>query len=152
MVQCNHGISLLIKLSLHHKQDDWAKRPLSRQFTMTLKKKSHANFFQGYPHAIHFNFVHLWPSMLFFPFAVFLLCSSTVLSGYCNVSFYFLGILGVMKLHHWWLSWLCIRLPCGRLWVRLRPDQYSGSSNNQGESAAFVITLWQMVRLSSLLE
>ena len=44
--------------------------------------------------------VHLCPSMLLFPFAVFLLCSSTVLSGYCNVSFYFLGILGVMKLHH----------------------------------------------------
>ena len=34
------------------------------------------------------------------PFAVFLLCCSTVLSGQCNVSFYFFGILGVMKLHH----------------------------------------------------
>ena len=31
----------------------------------------------------------------------FLLCCSTVLSGYCNVSFYLLDILNVMKLHHW---------------------------------------------------
>ena len=38
--------------------------------------------------------------MLLFPFAVFLFCCSTVLSGHCNVSFSFLGILGVMKLHH----------------------------------------------------
>ena len=38
--------------------------------------------------------------MLLFPFAAFLLCFSTVLSGYCIFSFYFLGILGVMKLHH----------------------------------------------------
>ena len=42
----------------------------------------------------------LCPSMLLFPFAAFLLCFPTVLSGYCNASFYFLGILGVMKLHH----------------------------------------------------
>ena len=42
----------------------------------------------------------LCPSMLLFPFAAFLLCFPTVLRGYCNVSFYFLGILGVMKLHH----------------------------------------------------
>ena len=35
-------------------------------------------------------------TLLFVPFAVFLLCCSTVSSGYCNVSFYFLGILGVM--------------------------------------------------------
>ena len=36
--------------------------------------------------------------MLLFPLAVFLLCCSKVLSGYCNVSFYFLGSfrLGVM--------------------------------------------------------
>ena len=32
--------------------------------------------------------------MLLFPFAVFLLCCSTVLSGSCNVSSYFLGIFG----------------------------------------------------------
>ena len=42
----------------------------------------------------------LCPSMLLLPVAAFLLCFSTVLSGYCNVSFYFLGILGVLKLHH----------------------------------------------------
>ena len=28
---------------------------------------------------------------------------------------------------HRWLSWLSIGLSCGRLWVRLRPDQHSGS-------------------------
>ena len=38
--------------------------------------------------------------MLLFPFAVLRLCWSTVLSGYCNVLFYFLGILGVMEVHH----------------------------------------------------
>ena len=42
----------------------------------------------------------LCPSMLLFPFAAFLLCFPAVLSGYCIVLFYFLGILGVMKLHH----------------------------------------------------
>ena len=40
-----------------------------------------------------FNLVHSRPSMLLFPFAVFVLCCSTVISGYCNVSFYVLGIL-----------------------------------------------------------
>ena len=38
--------------------------------------------------------------MLLFPFCVFVLCCSTVLSGYCNVSLHSFGILGVMKLHH----------------------------------------------------
>ena len=43
----------------------------------------------------------LCPSMLVFPFAALsFFCFSTVLSGYCNVSFYFLGSLGVIKLHH----------------------------------------------------
>ena len=28
---------------------------------------------------------------------------------------------------HRWLSWLSIGLSCGRSWVRLRPDQHSGS-------------------------
>ena len=55
-------------------------------------EKRRAEFFQDYPNVIRFNLVHLCPSILLFPFAVFLLCSSTVLSGYCNVSFYFLGI------------------------------------------------------------
>ena len=45
-------------------------------------------------------FVYVRPSILLFPFAVFRLCCSTVLSGYCNVSFYFLGISGLMKLHY----------------------------------------------------
>ena len=59
-----------------------------------------ADFFQDYPNEIRLNLVHLCPSMLLFPFAVFLLSSSTVLSSYCNVSFYFLDILGVMNVHH----------------------------------------------------
>ena len=53
-----------------------------------------ADLFQDYPNVIRFNLVNLCPSMLLFPFAVFLLCCLTVLSDYCNVSFYFLGILG----------------------------------------------------------
>ena len=56
-------------------------------------EKRRADFFQDYRNVIRFNLAHLCPSMLLFPFAVFLLCFSTVLSGYCNVSFYFLGIL-----------------------------------------------------------
>ena len=41
-----------------------------------------------------FNLVHLSPSLLLFPFAVFLLCCSTVLIGQFAVCFiYFLGIL-----------------------------------------------------------
>ena len=45
------------------------------------------DFFQDYPDAIRFNLVHLCPSMLFFPFAVFFFCflffcCSTVLSGF----------------------------------------------------------------------
>ena len=47
--------------------------------------------FQDYPIVIRFNLVHLCPSMLLFPFSVFLFCCSTVLSGYCNVSFYIFG-------------------------------------------------------------
>ena len=39
-----------------------------------------------------------------------------------------------------WLCWLSTGLPCGRSWVRLRPDQHSGSLNTWGKSAAFVIT------------
>ena len=40
---------------------------------------------------------------------------------------------------HRWLSWLSTGLLRGRSWVQLRPDQHSGSLNNWGESAAFVI-------------
>ena len=57
-------------------------------------EKRRADFFQDYPNVIRFNLVHLCPSMLLFPFAVFLLCCSTVLRGSWNVSSYFLGILG----------------------------------------------------------
>ena len=70
-------------------------------------EKRRADFFRDCPNAIRFNLVHLCPSMFLFSFAVFLLCCSTVLSGYCYVSFYFLGILGVMKLlwrHFAWHS------------------------------------------------
>ena len=63
-------------------------------------EKCWADNFQDYPNAIHFSVVHFFSFMLLLPFAVFLLCCSTVLNGYCNVSFYFLGNLGVMKLHH----------------------------------------------------
>ena len=48
------------------------------------------------------------------------------------------------------LSGLSIGLSRGRSWVQLRPDQHSGSLNNWGESAAFVMTSAN-VRLSSLL-
>ena len=41
---------------------------------------------------------------------------------------------------HRWLSWLSTGLSRGRSWDQLRPDQHSGSLNNWGESAAFVIT------------
>ena len=65
-------------------------------------KDIRTTFFQDHANVIPvcFNLVQLCPSMLLFPFAVFLLCCSTVLSGYCNVSFYFLGIFGLVKLHH----------------------------------------------------
>ena len=63
-------------------------------------EKRWGDFFQDYRNAIRFNLVHLCPSMLLFYFAVIFLCCSTVLSGYCNVQFYFLGILAVMTLHH----------------------------------------------------
>ena len=40
-----------------------------------------------------------------------------------------------------WLSWLSIGLLCGRSWdQKLQPDQHSGSLNNWGESAAFIMT------------
>ena len=58
----------------------------------------------------------LCPSMLLFPFVIFLLCFPTVLSGYCNVSFYFLGILGVMKLHH---SEVQVCSNCEKRWKNL---------------------------------
>ena len=45
------------------------KRPLSRRCHNFEKR--HADFFQDYPNVIHFNLAHLCPSMLFFPFAVF---------------------------------------------------------------------------------
>ena len=57
-------------------------------------EKRWAGFFQDYPNVIRVNLVHFCPFMFLFPFAVFLSRCSTVLSGYCNVSFYFLGILG----------------------------------------------------------
>ena len=53
------------------------------------------SFFKDHPNAIRFNLVQLCPSMLLFPFAVFLLRCSTVLNGYCNASFHFMSILGV---------------------------------------------------------
>ena len=63
-------------------------------------EKVRPTFFQDFQNAIRFSLVHFCPSILLFPFAVFLLFCSTVLRGYRNVSFYLLGILGVMKLHH----------------------------------------------------
>ena len=49
---------------------------------------------RSFRNVMRFNLVHLCPFMLLLPSAVFMLCCSTVLSGYCNVSFYFLGNLG----------------------------------------------------------
>ena len=60
-------------------------------------ERRRAYFSQDYPNVIRVNLVHLCPFILLFPFAVFLLRCSTVLSGYCNVSFYVLGILGKKK-------------------------------------------------------
>ena len=82
----------------------WAKTTFIQAICHKLEK-CWADSYQDYPNAIHFNLVHLCPFMLLFCFAVLLLCCSTVLNGYCNVSFYFLGIFGVMKLHHFaWRS------------------------------------------------
>ena len=78
------GIPLLMKLSLHHKQDDSEKKTTFIQVICHKLEKRRADLFQDYPNAIHFC-----PSMLLFPFAVLLLCCSTVLGGYCNVSSYF---------------------------------------------------------------
>ena len=79
-------LSLLIKLLLHHKEDDSEqKRASSRRFAIDLENAG--------------PFLFKITQMLLFPFAVFLICWSTVLSAYCNVSFYFLGILRVMKYH-----------------------------------------------------
>ena len=39
-------------------------------------KKRRAHFFRDYPNVIRFKLVHLCPSMLLLPFAVFLLCCS----------------------------------------------------------------------------
>ena len=53
-------------------------------------------FVQDSPNAIRFNLVHFCPSILLFPFAVFLSFCSTVLGGNCNVSFYFLHDLATL--------------------------------------------------------
>ena len=59
-------------------------------------EKRRVDFFQDYPNVINpfqsYTFISIHASR-----AVFLLCCSTVLSGYCNVSFYLLGILGIKK-------------------------------------------------------
>ena len=88
----------MIKLSLHHKQDDSEKkRPSSRRFPVNLKNIG-STFFMIIQIQSVSVLSDLCPSMLFFPFAVFFWCSST--AGYCNVSFYVLGFLGVTKLCH----------------------------------------------------
>ena len=87
---------LLIKLSLHHEQDDCQQK----QAICNKLERRLTDFFQDYPNSIRFNLVHLCPAMLLFPFAVFLSRCSTVLSGFCNVSFHVLVILGFVKLHY----------------------------------------------------
>ena len=49
-------------------------------------------------------------------------------------------ITSLTSIAHRWLSWLSTGLSRGRSWVQLQQDQHSGSLNNWGESAAFVIT------------
>ena len=72
------------KITINHKQE-----------------KRWANFFQNYPNAISFN--------ASLSFCLFLLCCS---NAYCNVSFYFLGILGVMKSYNFaWQRSLKLVLP-----------------------------------------
>ena len=68
------------------------KRKQHVQSFLSMWHKRRADFFQDYPNVIRFSVVHICPAMLLFPFAVFLLRCSIVLSGYCNVSFYVLGI------------------------------------------------------------
>ena len=84
----NMEFPLLIKLSLQN--DSEKKQPLSWPIAINLKNVRTS--FPDYPNAIHFILVHLCASMLLFLF--FLCCPN---GNYCNVSFYFLGILGVMK-------------------------------------------------------
>ena len=51
-------------------------------------EKRRADLFQDYANVMRFNLVPLCPSMLlFFSFAVFPLCCSTVLSCYCILRF-----------------------------------------------------------------
>ena len=66
-------------------------------------EKLRADLSQDYLNVMHLSMLRpssFMSSVLLFPFAVFLLCCSTVLSGYCNVSFSFLGILRIMELYH----------------------------------------------------
>ena len=93
----------MIKLSLDHTHDDSEqKRPLSRRFAGNLKNARPIFFKIIQMQFVSMLSIFVHPCVSVFPFGIFLSCCSTVLhvSGYCNVSFYFLGILGVMKLHH----------------------------------------------------
>ena len=77
----------MINLSLHHTQDDSEQNTTFIQAIYCKLEKRRADFFQDYPNAIRFNLVHLCPSMLFFSFAEFLLCCSTILNKWLLLSF-----------------------------------------------------------------
>ena len=68
------------------------KRPLFRRFAVNLKNVG--------PTVVRFISLHFVSIHASFSFCCILSCYSTVLSGHCNVSFYFLDNLGVMELHH----------------------------------------------------
>ena len=78
------ALPLKIRSHLHHEQDDFEQYDLSP-----------ANL-PGLPNSISCVCPH--PSLSFL--LLYFLCCLKVLSGYCNVSVYFLGILGVTKLQN----------------------------------------------------
>ena len=63
-------------------------------------EKRRADLFQDYPNAIRLNLVHLCPSVLLFPFGVFLCVVQQFKVVIAKFHSTFLGILGATKLHH----------------------------------------------------
>ena len=75
--------------------DSEEKRPLSRQFAMNLKNVRPTFFNINQMQSVSVLSICVHPHFSFL--LLYFFCCSTDLSGYCNVSFYSLGILGVMK-------------------------------------------------------
>ena len=79
---------LPIKLSLHHKRNGSEKKTTFIEAICHNFEKRRVDFFQDYPNVICFNIVRLLPSMLLFPFAVFLLCCSAVVIAMFHSTFW----------------------------------------------------------------